>query len=63
MVIHENEFEKKIDNFAYSGIEWRAQNYINLNNEQSKKMIEVLNNLEELDDTQSIFTNAKLEIL
>ena len=57
------EFEKKIDNFAYSGIEWRAQNYINLNNEQSKKMIEVLNNLEELDDTQSIFTNTKLETL
>ena len=57
-----NEFEKKIDNFAYSGIEWRAQNFLKLNNEQSKIMIEVLNSLEELDDTQSIFTNAKLEI-
>ena len=26
------ELEKKIDSFAYSTIEWRAQNYLNLNN-------------------------------
>ena len=32
-----------------------------LNEEQSRKMIEVLNNLEELDDVQNIFTNANLE--
>ncbi len=55
------EFEKKIDNFAYSAIEWRANNYLKLNKEQSKKMIEVLNSLEELDDTQNIFTNIKVE--
>ena len=29
--------------------------------EQSKKIIEVLNTLEELDDVQSVFTNANLE--
>ena len=55
------EFEKKIDNFAYSSIEWRALNYLNLNNEQSKKMIEMFGALEELDDVQNIFTNANLE--
>ena len=55
------EFEKKIDNFAYSAIEWRALNYLNLNNEQSKKMIEMFGALEELDDVQNIFTNANLE--
>ncbi len=53
--------ENKIDNFAYSGVEWRAVNYLNLNKEQSKKMIEVLSALEELDDVQNIFTNAKLK--
>ncbi len=53
--------EKKIENFAYSAIEWRALNYLNLDKEQSKKMLEVLSALEELDDVQNIFTNAKLE--
>tara|TARA_Y100001935_G_C17183786_1_gene446498 strand:- start:97 stop:825 length:729 start_codon:yes stop_codon:yes gene_type:complete len=55
------ELEKRIDNFAYSAIEWRASNYLKLNKEQSKKMIEVLSALEELDDVQNIFTNAYLE--
>tara|TARA_B100000575_G_C23117588_1_gene646266 strand:+ start:950 stop:1672 length:723 start_codon:yes stop_codon:yes gene_type:complete len=53
--------EKKIDNFAYSAVEWRALNTLKLDQEQSKKMLEVLNTLEELDDVQSVFTNAKLE--
>ena len=39
------------------------QNYLNLNKEQSKKMIEVLSFLEELDDVQNIFTNADLKKL
>ena len=55
------DLEKKIDNFAYSAVEWRALNTINLDKEQNKKMIEVLNALEELDDVQSVFTNAKLD--
>ena len=56
-----SQLEKKVDSFAYSAIEWRAQNYLNLNKEQSEKMIEVLNALEELDDVQNIFTNASIE--
>ena len=55
------ELEKKIDNFAYSGIEWRAVNYVDLNEEQNKKMIEILSTLEELDDVQNVFTNVNLE--
>jgi len=54
--------EKKISFFSYSGIEWRALSYLNLNKDQSKKMLEVLQSLEELDDVQKIFTNANLEI-
>ena len=55
------ELEKKIDNFSYSGIEWRAQNLIDLNKENSEKIMEILSALEELDDVQNIFINANLE--
>ena len=54
--------EKKISFFSYSGVEWRALSYLNLNKDQSKKMVEVLQSLDELDDVQEIFTNANLEI-
>ncbi len=53
--------EKKIENFVYSAIEWRALNYLNLDKEQSKRMLELLISLEQLDDVQNIFTNAKIE--
>ena len=52
--------EKKIDNFRYSAIEWRAINYLSLNREQSTKIIDIINTLEDLDDVQKIFINAKL---
>ena len=55
-------FEKKIDNFAYSAVEWRASNSLNFDKERSKKINEVLTALDEIDDVQNIFTNAKLEI-
>ncbi len=53
--------EKKVDSFVYSAIEWRALSYLDLNKDQTKKMVEVLTALEELDDVQNIFTNANLE--
>ena len=56
-----NVFEKKIENFEYSGIEWRAFNYISLSKEQIEKILEILRSLEELDDVQNIYTNANLE--
>ena len=55
------ELEKKIDNFSYSAIEWRAQNLIDLNKENSEKIMEILSALEELDDVQNVFINANLE--
>ena len=55
------ELEKKIDTFSYSAIEWRALSHIELNKEQSEKILEILSSLEELDDVQNIFTNANLE--
>ena len=53
--------ERQIDSFVYSAIEWRALNSLNLDEEQSKKMIDILSALEELDDVQNIFTNANLK--
>ena len=52
---------EKIDTFLYSAVEWRAMSYIDLNKEQSDKVLEILSALEELDDVQNIFTNANLE--
>ena len=57
------ELEKKIETFNYSSIEWRPLNYLDLDKDKSKKLIEVLNTLEELDDVQNIFTNANLKNL
>ena len=54
-------FEKKVDSFLYFGIEWRALNYLNLDKDQSTKIIEILDTLEGLDDVQNVFTNANLE--
>ena len=56
-----SEFEKKLDNFQYSGIEWRPFSYLNLNKGQSEKILQILESLEELDDVQNIYTNANLE--
>ena len=55
--------EKKIEDLTYSSIEWRPLNYLQLNKKQSEQIFEVLTALEELDDVQSIFTNAKLKNL
>ena len=50
----------KIEKFLYSQIEWRALNYVKLDNEQSKKMIEIFSILEELDDVQNVYSNASI---
>ena len=54
------ELEKKIETFNYSSIEWRALNYIHLDDEKSEQILDILSALEELDDVQNIFTNVKL---
>ena len=53
--------EKKIDSFKYSAIEWRAKDYIDLSKDQTKKIIDILSTLEEIDDVQNIFINANLK--
>ena len=44
----------------YSGVEWRSLNNLNLDKDQVKKIIEILNALEELEDVQNVYVNANL---
>ncbi len=53
-----SQFEKKLDNLLYSGIEWRALTNLEIDKEQSVKIFEIVESLEELDDVQNIYTNA-----
>ena len=57
------ELEKKNQPINYSSIEWRAHNYLDITQDKSEQLLEVLNALEELDDVQNIFTNANLKNL
>ena len=52
--------EKKLNKLEYSGIEWRPLSRINLNEEQSKKIFELLLSLEEIDDVQNVYINTNL---
>ncbi len=54
-----NKIENKISNFIYSGIEWRAHNVLKLSNEQKKKVVVMLESLDEIDDIQNIFINCE----
>ena len=54
------ELEKNVETFAYSAIEWRALINLNLNKDQNQKLTGVLGALEDLDDVQNVFCNAKL---
>ena len=57
-----SEIEKKIDNFIYSGIEWRAHNYITIPKEQNESIIFMLEALEEDDNVQNTYINYKIEM-
>ena len=59
--MNQSELEKKLDKLEYSGIEWRPLSRINLNEEQNKKIYELLSALQELDDVQDVYINTKFE--
>ena len=56
-----SKIEKKTENFLYSGVEWRPHNYLELPEDQKKKIIQIFKTLEKDDDVQKIFTNCKLK--
>tara|TARA_Y100000590_G_scaffold30664_1_gene34000 strand:+ start:1261 stop:1983 length:723 start_codon:yes stop_codon:yes gene_type:complete len=53
--------EKNLSNFVSTEIEWVPNNYVNLDDEQKNNMIKFLESLDDNDDIQNIFTNAKFE--
>ena len=55
-----NNIEKKISNFMYSGIEWRPYSIIELSEDQKKKVLQMLENLDEIDYVQNIFINCNI---
>ena len=55
-----SKIEKKVDSFDYSGVEWKPHNYINLTNEQTEKVIKMLESLDEDDDVQNTFINCNI---
>jgi len=52
-------FEKKVDNFIHSGIEWHALNQLDLKEDQYKSAVNLLESLEEDNDVQNVYTNLK----
>ena len=55
-----NKIEKSINNLIYSGIEWRANNFIDISKAESIEFEKMLEMLQEDDDIQKIFHNCKI---
>ena len=53
--------ENHISNFISTEIEWMPINLVSLNEENKNNMIKFLETLDDDDDVQNIFTNAKFE--
>ena len=53
--------ENKIPNFVSTELEWLPLNFVSLNGDSKNNMIKFLEALDDEDDVQNIFTNAKFE--
>jgi transcriptional/translational regulatory protein YebC/TACO1 len=53
--------EKEINNFISTEIEWIPLNSVEISNEKNEDLINFFEKLEEDDDVQNIYTNAKLK--
>ena len=50
-------FEKKYEIPKSSNLEWRAKEFIDVNENNAEKLLTLIEKLEELDDVQNIFSN------
>ena len=55
-----NEIEKLSSKIIYSGIEWKAKDFIHLKEEELYKLNNMIELLEEDDDIQNVFHNCKI---
>ena len=53
--------ENEIPNFVSTGLEWLPLNLVSLNGDNKDNMIKFLEALDDEDDVQNIYTNAKFE--
>ncbi len=56
-----NKLEKKIKNFLSTEIEWLPLNTVSLSGEDKNEMIKFLETLDDNEDVQNIFTNARFD--
>ena len=56
-----NKLEKKIKNFLSTEIEWLPLNTVSLSEENKQDMIKFLETLDDNEDVQNIFTNARFD--
>ena len=54
--------ERKIDNFISTEIEWVPINSVQISKDNEENLINFFETLEENDDVQNVFSNAKLNI-
>ena len=52
-------YEKKITNFISTGIEWIPLNSVIISKEKNEDLINFFESLEEDDDVQNVYSNAK----
>ena len=53
------ELEKEINNFISTGIDWIPLNSVQISREKNQDLINFFESLEEEDDVQNIYSNAK----
>ncbi|PDH19944.1 MAG: YebC/PmpR family DNA-binding transcriptional regulator [Pelagibacterales bacterium MED-G40] len=57
-----NAIEKISGNLIYSGIEWKPHVNLELTKDQQKKILEIIESLDEVDDVQKIFINVNIDL-
>ncbi len=55
----QKKIENKITNFISVNIEWISKNYTEIKKKDKDEVIQFLETLEDDDDVQNVFTNAK----
>ncbi len=55
-----NSLEKNINNFLSTEIEWMPINYVKISKEQQFEILKFVETLEENDDVQNVYINAKI---
>ena len=58
---HKVEIEKKVKDLTFAGLIWNPLNKINLEKETFIKLVNFLEQIEDDDDVQNVFTNFEVD--